>query len=235
MLDVHHGTSPTTAAAAKAWGQAQVTIDLADGGNPLGITEWGLRHGWDRYRYVDFVRLNVIQGAAPSPAADAVWKLAGPPTELARNDNGSGWFTWKLSGEAGSLTSTITSTEDPKGSFTVHAGWTVPDTLAPDEVLAIQPTLERAGKLPTGYNDTWGTPKLRVAMLATDAMPTHFLGGDETLAELKVDGSIATAPAPPVAPAYVPGQATHLVVQVEFEHRGGTVDYQYVYEWAGPR
>jgi hypothetical protein len=60
QMTVYRGTSSTLAAPA----DKQVTIDLTDGENPLGILEEGAKPAWTTWSYVDFVRLTVVMGAA---------------------------------------------------------------------------------------------------------------------------------------------------------------------------
>ena len=58
----------------------QVTIQLKDGENPLGIYEQGKQPGWKDWKYVDFVRLTVIGGPAPTPTSTSTPTPAAQPT-----------------------------------------------------------------------------------------------------------------------------------------------------------
>jgi hypothetical protein len=58
QMTVYRSTSSTLAAPA----DNQVTIDLSDGANPLGILEEGSKPSWTKWTYVTFVRLNVTYG-----------------------------------------------------------------------------------------------------------------------------------------------------------------------------
>ncbi len=59
-MKVYRATSSTLAAPAGE----QVTIELKDGENPLGILEQGSKQGWKYWEYDNFVRLNVVNGAS---------------------------------------------------------------------------------------------------------------------------------------------------------------------------
>jgi hypothetical protein len=63
-LTLYSGTSSTPVAPAKG----TITIQLKGGENPLGIYEEGAKPPGNDFEYVDFVRLTVIAGAAPSPS-----------------------------------------------------------------------------------------------------------------------------------------------------------------------
>ena len=63
-LTLYSGTSSTPVAPAKG----TITIQLKEGENPLGIYEEGAKPPGNDFEYVDFVRLTVIAGAAPSPS-----------------------------------------------------------------------------------------------------------------------------------------------------------------------
>ncbi|MGZ6265715.1 MAG: hypothetical protein ACXWN4_02260 [Candidatus Limnocylindrales bacterium] len=70
----------------------QVTIPLQDGENPLGIYEQGSKTAWKQWEYVDFVRVTVILGPAPTPTptptssptspAGGHWVLTSPKEKL---------------------------------------------------------------------------------------------------------------------------------------------------------
>ena len=60
QMGVLRGTSSTYVAPRAQ----QVTFDLAEGANPLGILEQGHMNGWQYWEYVNFVRLTVTRGAA---------------------------------------------------------------------------------------------------------------------------------------------------------------------------
>ena len=57
-----------TASAPAAPANEVVTIDLKDGENPLGIYKQGWKAAVNAWKYVDFVRLTVIVGPAPTPS-----------------------------------------------------------------------------------------------------------------------------------------------------------------------
>ena len=67
LMKVYRGTSSTVLAMGM-----QVTIDLEDGENPLGILELGHQAGWTDWEYVDFVRVIVTRNPSPSPSVDEI-------------------------------------------------------------------------------------------------------------------------------------------------------------------
>jgi hypothetical protein len=75
MTKIYRGTSDTPATP----GGRRVTLDLADGDNPLGILEEGRRDNHAAWGYANFVRLTVVRGplATPTPpvAAGGHWVL----------------------------------------------------------------------------------------------------------------------------------------------------------------
>ena len=60
-------------------------------------------------------------------------------------------------------------------------------------------------------------------------------GGANPYAVLKADGSFESYPEDFVVPRYDPAVGSDLILQVELDHHGNKADYQYVYEWAGPK
>jgi hypothetical protein len=71
-LEVYRDISPDLAAPSGK----RVTIDLAEGANPLGFAEYGAQPTWGQWQYVNFVRLTVMRpDANPTPAAGGGWVL----------------------------------------------------------------------------------------------------------------------------------------------------------------
>jgi hypothetical protein len=48
----------------------QITVELKDGNNALGLLEQGHKTGWASWQYVDFVRLNVVKGPSATLTFD---------------------------------------------------------------------------------------------------------------------------------------------------------------------
>ena len=120
QMGVFRGSSSTLAAPMSD----QVTIDLTDGANPLGIYERGAKAGWQNFMYVDFVELTVNVGPAASPGAcSGCWVLAS--TEGGGTFNHDGFQVDSKNGQA-----TAAGTSDFGWTMTGTLSWDVPPATA---------------------------------------------------------------------------------------------------------
>lgn len=75
-IGVYYGTSSVLAVPLGP----QIELKLTPGANPVGIMEWGAKPGWKKYKYVNFVRLNITlpptASAGPSVGAGQYSALA---------------------------------------------------------------------------------------------------------------------------------------------------------------
>ena len=231
-MRVYDGTSTTVLG---AWNAVQ-TINLKDGDTPLGIAIYFSKPQWSAWGYVDFVRLNVVRGSQGG------WRLSGGGMEVARHGPTAPGYSWAVTASAGSITSTVTPPTPITHPVTVSIGWTVPTTLIPfadrgpssvpgDGYLLINPVIGFGASSPLGESSN-SVASVSASLWVLDHQPAPGLVGTATGAMLMADGSVVeSGPQDVQVPSYTPG--TRMWLEVQVNHEGAEIIYQYAYDWTG--
>lgn len=229
---------------------AEVTIDLEDGENPLGIVEQGHKADWTAWKYVDFVRLTVTSGESTD------WELAEVKV-IRTGQHVSPDFTWVFEGDGrGGITTVWTNAIGTPASARLDATWQIPDRLTPGSEVDVSGGLKVAidyeslegsfcaeGMSQAGPEDAFlqaralnetgtepdpvglGLPESqRISIMDTRIGPDDASG--KMVREQSASGSF-TVPDRLVAP---PGQTSFLVVEFMVDQYLDAVWVTYVYK-----
>ncbi len=127
------------------------TIDLADGANPLGISEFGNRAGAG-WQYVDFVRLTVTSGESSD------WELADVQvkhTGISVNQDYT--WSWDGDGRGGIVTTWAVENSVPAAHARLDATWQIPDRLTPGTEVDVSGSLKATLDFDSRANEFCGS------------------------------------------------------------------------------